>query len=81
MTRDRKAPANTLANTLILAIVIGIAAVSAGDGQRPLNRERAEQPPTRHAGWTTFTNANLVSDMVFDPEGYLWAVGLGGAVR
>ena len=31
--------------------------------------------------WTSFTNANTIQELLFDPEGYLWAVGDGGAVK
>ncbi len=37
--------------------------------------------PAVHAGWSTITNANFVSDMAFDSSGALWAVGSGGVVR
>jgi len=31
--------------------------------------------------WTSFTYANTIQKLLFDPEGYLWAVGDGGAVK
>lgn len=34
-----------------------------------------------HPGWTSYTNANWVTDLAFDAGGSLWAVGSGGAVR
>lgn len=40
-----------------------------------------ELAPVLHRGWTSYTNANYVSDMAFDQEGNLWTVGSGGAVR
>ncbi|MGB2965270.1 MAG: two-component regulator propeller domain-containing protein [Anaerolineales bacterium] len=35
----------------------------------------------QYPNWTSFTNANTIQELVFDPEGYLWAVGDGGAVK
>ena len=36
---------------------------------------------TSHPGWATYTNANDVSDIAFDRDGNLWAVGNGGVVK
>jgi ligand-binding sensor domain-containing protein len=36
---------------------------------------------TSHPGWATYTNANQVSDLAFDSDGNLWAVGNGGVVK
>ncbi len=32
-------------------------------------------------GWTSYTNANEVTDVAFDQSGYLWAASVGGVTR
>jgi ligand-binding sensor domain-containing protein len=35
----------------------------------------------QYPNWISFTNANAIQELAFDQEGYLWAVGDGGAVK
>ncbi len=40
-----------------------------------------ETAPILQPGWTSYTNANEVTDMDFDQDGNLWTGGPGGAVQ
>ena len=37
--------------------------------------------PVLDAGWTSYTDATYTSDLAFDHQGNLWAVGSGGVIR
>jgi ligand-binding sensor domain-containing protein len=48
---------------------------------RPVSPSAESISAPAHPGWTTYTNADYVSDLAFDRDGNPWAVGDGGIVR
>ena len=83
----------TVIFVLILTTLIACSGLQPGSSEDRVDRANQydDQTPTqeitdplfeiKHPNWISHTNANYIQDMALDNEGYLWAVGDGGAVR